>query len=132
MNMTATNCDIGNVILGNTQFEDGVLVFAGATTAKAGTILARDSVSNKYVLFVKGGTTNANGMPKAILTYDVTATAAGDKPIRAAIEGQFRKERLIIAADGNATNVDAAVLDALRDYGLVSISVKQLSTYDNQ
>ena len=132
MNMTVTNCDTGNVILGNTQFDDGLLTFSGAGTVKSGTLLARDSVSGKFVPFVKGGTTNGNGIVKAIMTYDVTATGAGDKSIRPAIAGEFRKERLIIAADGNATNVDAAVLDAMRDYGLVAISVKQLAAYDNQ
>jgi hypothetical protein len=132
MNMTVTNCDTGNVILGNTQFEDGLLTLAGATTVKAGTILARDTTTGKYVLFVKGGTTNGNGVPKAVMTYEVTVTGAGDKSIRPAIEGQFRKERLVIAADGNATNIDATVTDALRDYGLVAISVKELGAYDNQ
>lgn len=132
MNMTVTNCDTGAVILGNTQFEDALLTFTGAGTIKQGTILARDSVSNNYVVFVKGGTTNGNGTPKAVMTYDVTATGAGNKPFRPAIAGEFRKERLIIAADGNATNVDAAVTDALRDYGLVAISVKELGALDNQ
>lgn len=132
MNMTVTNCDTGNVILSNTQFDDGLLTFTGAGTVKSGTLLARDSVSGKFVPFVKGGTTNGNGVVKAIMTYDVTAAGAGDKSIRPAIAGEFRKERLIIAADGNATNVDAAVLDAMRDYGLVAISVKQLAAYDNQ
>lgn len=132
MNMTVTNCDTGNVILSNTQFDDGLLTFTGAGTVKSGTLLARDSVSGKFVPFVKGGTTNGNGIVKAIMTYDVTAAGAEDKSIRPAIAGEFRKERLIIAADGNATNVDAAVLDAMRDYGLVAISVKQLAAYDNQ
>ena len=130
--MNMTNCETGNVILSNTQFEDGLLTFAGTGTVKSGTLLARDSVSGKFVPFVKGGTTNGNGVVKAIMTYDVTATGAVDKSIRPAIAGDFRKERLIIAADGNATNVDAAVLDAMRDYGLVAISVKQLAAYDNQ
>ena len=130
--MTVTNCDTGNVILSNTQFDDGLLTFTGAGTVKSGTLLARDSVSGKFVPFVKGGTTNGNGIVKAIMTYDVTAAGAEDTSIRPAIAGEFRKERLIIAADGNATNVDAAVLDAMRDYGLVAISVKQLAAYDNQ
>lgn len=132
MNMTVTNCDTGTVILGNTQFEDALLTFTAAGTIKQGTILARDSVTNNYIVFVKGGTTNGNGIPKAVLTYDVVATASGNKPFRPAVAGEFRKERLIIAADGNATNVDAVVTDALRDYGLVAISVKELGALDNQ
>lgn len=118
--------------MSNTQFEDGLLTLAGAVTVKEGTILARDSVSGKFVLFVKGGATNENGIPKAILTYSVTSTGAGDVAIRPGIEGQYRKERLVIHADGNSTNVDAVVTDQLRDYGLTPISVRELGSYDNQ
>lgn len=132
MSLVTTNVDTGNVILSNTQFEDGVLTFAGAATIKSGTILARDSVSKKFVPFVKGGVTNENGIPKAVMTYDVSATGAGDKGVRPAISGEFRKERLIIAADGTGANVDATVTDALRVYGLVAISVKPLGALDNQ
>lgn len=131
-NLVITNVDTGNVILANARFEDGPLTFAGAGTVKSGTILARDSATNKFVPFVVGGATNGNGIPKAVLTYDVTATGAGDITIRAAVEGHFRKERLVIAADGNDTNVTAAVRDQLRDYGLVAFNVKELSQLDNQ
>lgn len=132
MSMTETNIDTGTVLLGNNQFEDGPLTFAAAGTVKEGTILARDSSTKKFVPYVKGGTTNGNGVPVAILSYDVTAAASGDKMIRPAIAGEFRKQRLVIAADGNASNVDALVLDALRDTGLVAISVRELGATDNQ
>lgn len=132
MSMTINNCDTGTVILGNTLFDDSVLTVAAAGTVKQGTILARDTVTGKFVVFVKGGSTNGNGFPKAVLTYDVTAKAAGDVPIRPAISGEFRKERLIIAADGNASNLDPATLDAMRGYGLVAISVRELGALDNQ
>lgn len=131
-NITVTNVDIGNVVLEGAVFRDELLTFAGAATVKAGTILARDSVSLKLVPFVKGGATNQNGIAKALATYDVVATGAGDVPIRAAVEGQFRKERLIINADGTGANVDNAVLDGLRDYGLTPVDVKQLAILDNQ
>lgn len=131
-NMTATNNDTGSVILVDARFADEVLTLAGAATVKAGTILARDSVTNKLVLFVKGGSTNGNGIPKAIITYEVVATGAGDTAIRAGISGAYRKARLVIAADGNDTNIDAAVQDQLRDYGLRVASVKELGLLDNQ
>ncbi len=131
-NITVTNVDLGNVVLEGAQFRDEALTFAGAGTVVAGTILARDSVSLKLVPFVKGGSTNQNGIAKALLTYDVTATGAGDIRVRAAVSGEFRKERLIIAADGTGANVDNAVLDGLRDYGLVPVDVKQLAILDNQ
>lgn len=131
MSMTTTQIDLSNVILKDAQFRDELLTFGGAATVAAGTILARDSVSLKMIPFVKGGSTNENGIPKAILTYDVTAAGAGDVAIRAGVSGSFRAGELIIAADGDASNVDNAVLDQLRAYGLVSIDVQELNIPDN-
>lgn len=131
-NMTVTNNNLLNPILSDAEFRDGLLTLAGADSIAAGTILARDSGSLKFVLFVKGGSTNQNGIPKAILTYPVTSTGAGDVPVRVAVSGKFRKERLIIDADGTGANVDAAVLDQLRDYGLVPVDVTELNIVDNQ
>ena len=131
-NITVTNVDIGNVILKDGEFRDDLLTFAGAGTVVEGTILARDSVSLKLVPFVKGGSTNENGIPKAVLTYDVTATGAGDVAIRDMVSGSVRAQRLIIDADGDGSNVDAVVLDQLRDYALVSIDAQELNILDNQ
>ena len=131
-NLTITDVNLGSLVLNNAQFRDDLLTFTGAGTVLAGTILARDSVSLKLVPFVKGSSTNENGIPKSVLTYDVVATGAGDKSIRDMVSGSVRAERLIIKADGDATNVDAAVLDQLRAYSLISIDVQELSILDNQ
>jgi len=131
-NINITNVNIGSVILKDGEFRDDLLTFAGAATVLEGTILARDSVSLKLVPFVKGGIVNENGIPKAILTYDVTAVGAGDESIRDMVSGSVRAERLIIDADGDGSNVDAAVLDQLRDYSLISIDVQELNILDNQ
>ena len=129
---TITNIDNSTVIIEGAKFKDDLLTFAGADTFVEGTILARDSVSLKYVIFVKGGITNENGIPKAILTYDVTAAGAGDVAIRAGIAGVFRKEKLVIDADGDDSNVDNAVIDQLSDYGLTPLNVDELNIPDNQ
>ncbi len=131
-NLTTTNVNLGSIILKNGEFRDELLTFVGAATVLEGTILARDSASLKLVPFVKGGVANENGIPKAVLTYDVTAAGAGDEAIRDMVTGSVRAERLIIDADGDASNVDAAVLDQLRDYSLVSIDVQELNVLDNQ
>jgi len=130
-NMTIENVDISNVVIFG-DFEDGELYFSAADTVLAGTILARDSISLKYVPFVKGGTTNENGIPKAILTVDVTATAAGDVAIRALIAGTVRQDKLIIDADGTGINIDAVVLDQLRDYAIIANKVDEQLILDNQ
>jgi hypothetical protein len=130
--MTVSNNDTGSVILEGAVCVDDIFTAAGAVTILEGTILARDSVSGKLVLFVKGGATNENGIPKAILTYETAAAGAGDITVRPAVSGKFRQERLVIAADGDATNVDAAVLDQLRNYGLVAVPVTERNIQDNQ
>lgn len=129
---TTTNNDLGSVILQDAQFQDGLLTFGGAGTVLEGTILAVDSVSLKFVPFVKGGSTNENGIPKAVLTYAVTAAGAGDESIRAGIKGEYHKERLVIDADADDSNIDQAVRDQLRDYGLVPVNVQELNDLDNQ
>jgi hypothetical protein len=130
-NLTSTTCSLGTVQLRNCEFADGSVTFAGADDFAEGTILARDNVSLKYVLFVKGGSTNQNGIPKAVLAHRLVNTGAGDLPARVITSGELIKERLIIDADGNDSNVDAAVIDQLRDYGLRAVSVKQLARLDN-
>ena len=131
-NPVITNCDLGSVEIRNGVFQDELLTFTGATTIVEGTLLARDSVSLKLVPYVKGGTTNENGIPKAIITYDVVADGAGDESVRPAISGEVEIERLIINADGDGSNIDAAVLDQLRDFTIIGRNVQELSTLDNQ
>jgi hypothetical protein len=131
-NLTITNVDLGSVIFKDAELRDNTLTLAGAVTVKQGTILARDSSTLKLVPFVKGGSTNGNGIPKAILTYQIVSAGAGDTPIRAMVSGSVRAGRLVIFADGDASNVDAVVLDQLRDYSLISISVQELNILDNQ
>lgn len=128
-----TNIDLGNVIHSNAEFRDELLTLAGDDVIAEGTILARDSVSLKLVLFEKGGSTNENGIPKAVLTHEINNTSgAGDTAFRAMVSGNVRKERLIIDADGTGANVDAKVLDQLRDFAIVAINTTELNTLDNQ
>lgn len=131
-NLIVTNNDIGSVILEDGKFRDDLLTFTGAGTVVEGTILARDSVSLKLVPFVKGGSTNENGIPKVIITYDVIATGAGDVAVRDMVSGSVRFPRLVIDADGDNSNIDKKVLDQLRDYSLVTIDVQELNIFDNQ
>jgi hypothetical protein len=128
-----TNNDLGSVIFrsGNVQDRTFDGTVTGATTLLEGTILAVDSVSLKLVPFVKGGATNENGIPKAVLTYDA-AVINGDTAMRPMLSGTFVKERLIILADGDDSNIDVAVRDQLRDYDMLTTNVQELNILDNQ
>jgi hypothetical protein len=133
-NPIVTNNDLGQVVITGRAFADETLYLAGAGpfTVKAGTILARDSVSLKMVPFVKGGSTNENGIPKAVIAYEVTKTTSGDVAVRPCIDGDLQADKLIIHSDGTGANVDAAVRDQLRNYGLVALLSTELQAQDNQ
>lgn len=130
-NITTTSIDNGTVEFDEADFLDETLTVAGALTVKAGTLLARDSVSLKLVPFVVGGSTNNNGIPVAVITYEVVATGAGDIPVRALVRGAVKKERLVVQAAGDGSTITKAHLEVLRDYGILAMSVKQLAGLDN-
>lgn len=135
-NINVTNVDLGSVLIQPSvvSFNPDELTVPATTTYSEGLILARDSVSGKLIAFVKGGVTNENGIPKTVLTYDVenTTGAPVDTAVRVPVSAQVTKERLIIQADGDDTNVDQVVRDQLRDYGIDPINDKDLSILDNQ
>ena len=130
--ITKTTNDNGSVIAPGykEQTQPELITFGGAGTLLAGTILARDSVSLKMVPFVKGGSTNNNGIPKAVLLYPVTAPGAGDVMSDVLISGGVRLERLVINADGNGSNIDGAVRDQLRAFDIVPVTTQQLAVLD--
>lgn len=56
-NLTITNCDLGSVVYWADphEWQDGILTLDGAQVIAEGTIVARDSVTGKFVLFIPGG-----------------------------------------------------------------------------
>jgi len=127
-----TNLDTGNVIYKDPSYEEGLITFTGAGTLAEGTILARDSVSGNFVPYVIGGSSNGNGVPKAILTYPVTAAGAGNVTARPAVKGHFIKSRSVVDADGDDSNITSAIRDELRGYGILLVDVSELNILDNQ
>lgn len=131
-NIEITNVDLGSSLLESEGAADGTIAFGGADVLVDGTILARDTSNDKFQIYAKDGVTNGNGIPVAILTYELEATGAGDLPIRVVVAGRFRKERLVIDADGDDQNIDGQVRDELQQTGLVAIDTEQLAQLDNQ
>jgi len=130
-NYTNTPCDLGTVQVRDCEFQDELFTSGGADELVEGTILARDSVSLKLRLFVKGGSTNENGIPKVVLAHNVSISGAGDVAVRVINQGVVKKERLVIDADGDDSNIDKKVLDQLRDYKITAVNSKKLGRLDN-
>lgn len=84
-----------------------------------------------YVPFDSAGAGGAQ-VPSAIITSAVYKGTAGTVPVRVAVRGNLRKDKLIIAADGNSANVNSNVIDGLRRFGFLVESVTNRSVLDNQ
>src|SRR5688572_23829377 len=125
-NMTVTSIDIGDLELERAEFEDGLINFSGADLLVRGTILARHTGTLKFQIYVKGGSSNGNGVPQGVLANDVEATASGDKPVRVMIRGLVNKKRLVIDAQGDDSAIDATVRDLLREHNITPVDVDQI------
>lgn len=118
-----------------TIFEVEGMVFTvtdGATDFAAGDFFTLTvAADGKLVPFTPAGS-RGDQIPVAVLTYEVTATGAGTLAIRALVAGVVNKRRLIIDVDGDGDNITDAILDQLRDMGIVALDVEQLAELDNQ
>ena len=104
----------------------------GATDFAVGDTFSLTTVADgNLVPFATDGAGGAQ-VPKSIATYEVVATGAGNVAIRAAIAGKYRLQRLVIHADGDASNITGAVVDQLREYTLIPIDTQELGVLDNQ
>ena len=128
---TVTNVDVGQIAIGVSDFEHHVWTALGADTLVAGTIMARLTSSGKWEIYDPGGSLGLE-IARGVLTYDVSATGAGDVEVDVLVRGTVNQDRLIIDADGDGSNVDEAVVDDLNDHGILAKPVKQLGQLDNQ
>ena len=123
-NITITNIDTGSVMLGGEEWEDGNLDAAAGGSVPQGTVLERSGSD-----WVFGSATPTAGAALAVLPYDLEIAAAGDVPIRVLVAGRVNRSRLRL--NGSALPVPQTVVDALRDYSIIALSVEQCSAYDN-
>ena len=134
-NIETTRNDPTRFPLANVIYDKKTFTVVSGQTYLEGTLLARDTSTNKYVVFVKGGSTNGNGVPAAVLASEVVATASGDRTEDLALSGRVRKSKLVIHADkalaDPSVNIDEAVMTQLRDMMIVALPVSNLMLQDN-
>lgn len=123
-----TNIDVGQIAIGACDFEEHVWTAGGVDTLAAGTIMARITASGKWGIYDTGGA-GGLGVACGVLAYAVSAGGAGDVPVAVLVRGTVNQDRLL-QDDGGA--VTEAVIDQLRDYGILAKPTKQLAQLDNQ
>lgn len=118
--------DYGSVVYADPIFERETLNFAGAATWPAGTILGRITANSRLVAYATGAS-DGSQTPVAVLTYEVVATGVSTPQASVLIGGVVNKERLVILADGNSTNLTKARQDQLRAAGITCVSVADVA-----
>jgi hypothetical protein len=115
----------------------GALVWGNAATAgtgqsatvKAGTLLGRNSSTKKLTVYSSTGAL-ATDEPVAVMPYELTWAAAGDKTVGVIKAGPLAKNRLW--EHDNASALDTLVLDKLhKNSGCVAVDATDVSVYAN-
>jgi hypothetical protein len=141
--ITATIVDDSDLILGPYVLECTAEVANGGVfslTDPEGTEIADDITMTPGSL---GQTVILSGPFRIVINDGAADFDTGDlitisvreqfvaKPVRPICEGEVNRDRLIIHADGDDSNLTAAHLDSLRSFGIVASPVQQLGAYDN-
>ncbi len=99
-------------------------------TADVITVTPAAQTGTPLVLFDIDGVNGAQ-VPVAILPYEVIATGGGSVAADALFAGVVIKEKLVIDADGDSTNVSDHVMDQLAAAGFTVQNVTDVSVLDN-
>lgn len=130
-NLKVTNFDNTQAILEVDQFTFKSVTFTAAKKVyPALTILAVNTTGDKFVPFVKGAS-DSTGVAVAVLNEEHDFTA-GDHGIRIAQKAKVLASKLVIDADGDDSNVDAAIIASLNANGITAVVAHDISVLDNQ
>lgn len=119
--------DVGQIAIGACDVEhDTPWTAAGADTLVAGTLMAR-LATGKWGIYDDNGTSPLDNC-QGVLLYEVSASGAGDVPVDVCVRGTVNQNRIVIDDGGTVT---AAVIDNLRNNGILAKPVAQLAIEDN-
>jgi hypothetical protein len=118
-----------SLMLGNNEFEGGLLTIAAGGTIPAGAMLKRDAATGKFTV-VTTTTGDTAETPVALNPCEEknAGQADADIPFRALIWGKVRRDM----ASMNGTALTDAQCDMLRNYGIIAVKVHDISRTDNQ
>ena len=89
------------------------------------------AVDGKMVPFATDGAGGAQ-IPKQVIRDALTATGAGDLPCRPIVSGQVRAGDLVIDGTAAGVGITDAIIDQLRDFGIIAMATTQRAELDNQ
>ncbi len=125
--ISITTRNIDGVVINNAVFLPVTLTFTAAEAWPAGAVLGRLTASGNYVRYDPTAN-DGSQVPSAVLTDEVSSSAAGNTPYTVMVQGEVRAQRLVIK-DGTVLN-DAQRF-ALRDYSIIARDTFQITEADN-
>jgi hypothetical protein len=118
------------LMLGDNEFQSGVINIAAGAAVKAGTVLKRNN-DGKFapVVSTEPADDVPGDVPTAVMPFDITndKEAAADLGFRALVAGRVRADMLRIGGAPTTT----AQNDMLRSAGILPVKVTDLSQLDN-
>lgn len=130
-NIAGLNIDNTSLIIEARSYRDVTFTFAGADTFAEGTIIAFNTSTKKYVIYVAAGI-NGTDTPVSVLTDEITATGAGDQPLRMLQDGIVRADLLIVDADlPTVGTTDQTLLQSLQNNNIGTVFSDDRSQFDN-
>lgn len=122
------NQDSSPLVLSTLHTPDEVITLTLDEVVPKGQLIARNTTNGKLVSYQAAAGVAGSAIPIGVMQYDLTATAAGDYPVRPLLAGTVVKEKLVTKLADPITNM---VLDQLRSYGVIAVSVDELGAYNN-
>lgn len=116
-----------NLLIGDNEFETGLLKLAGGATAKDGYVVTRNADGNFEI-----ASSVAAGTAFVLANIDditnPSASAAATFPVRVCISG--RVKRSLVSLGGTA--LTKAQADLLRASGIIAVDVTSIGNKDNE
>jgi hypothetical protein len=129
MGMKSRICDTGVLQLGDNQYETGSLTIAAGAEIPEGACLKRNTDGTFALAIVTTGDTPVYDVPVAICPsyFKNEGMSSAVIGFRAIIAGRVRRDKITY----NGAAITDSVADQLRDYGIIAVTVNDVSRLDN-
>lgn len=125
-NLKIKNIDNTAFLLGNNEFESGVITLAAGAKVDLGDMLKRDSGTGKFSKV----TDTSTEIPVALATCDLTNTGSASKDYAARVLIGGKVDASFVTV--NSVAATKAQYDMVRSYGIIPVPTAEINMKDNQ
>jgi hypothetical protein len=129
MGMTSRVVDTSVLQLGDNQYEAANITLAAGADIQPGVCLKRNSDGSFSPAIISDGDDPVSDIPVAICPSYIKNEGNSSAVIgfRALVAGRVRRDKIIY----NGAAITDSIADQLRDYGIIAVTVHDVSQLDN-